>query len=267
MKARFGTKLLIVIIALLILIFGAATLYVGIRLNGITLNKASQDIVNDVIAVEKATFGAEGYWTLRRILLLAIGAIEVLGALFLLTVPSKLRYKKNEFIVQQTENGEIRIAVRAIENLVRKCTDMHEEIDVSGLRITNHRDGVSVDLKASMPNNISIPLAVESLQKQIKQYITVSTGVSVRDVKVAIVNTSADLKVESPYEVGKAATEEKVEKKAAHELVFEAEEKAEEIPAQPETPAEPAPETPAEPQQETPAEEPAPAETEAKPEQ
>ena len=275
MKARFGTKLAIVITALLILIFGAATLYVGIRLNGFVLNTQSQDLVNDVIAVEKATFNGEGYWTLRRIIVLAMGAIEVLGALFLLTVPGKLRYKKNEFIVQQTENGEIRIAVRAIENLVRKCTDMHDEIEVSGLRISNHRDGVSVDLKASMPNNISIPLAVESLQKQIKQYITVSTGVSVRDVRVAIINTSADLKVESPYEVGKAVTEEKAEKKAAHELVFEPEEKPEAVPAQPEAPAEPKPEAQpeaqpeaaAEPQPEKPAEEQAQAENEPKPEE
>ena len=265
MKARFGTKLTIVIIALLILVFGAATLYVGIRLNGIALNTASQDIVNDVISMEKATFNAEGYWTLRRIILLAMGAIEVLGAIFLLTVPGKLRYKKSEFIVQQTDNGEIRIAVRAIENLVRKCTDMHEEIEVSSLRISNHRDGVSVDMKATMPNNISIPLAVESLQKQIKQYLTVSTGVSVRDVRVAIVNTKADMQTESPYDVSKAEAQQKAEKKSVHEMAFESEEapaeepvSAAEQPAEPAAEAEPAPEAPAEeaaPVEETPAEE------------
>ena len=244
MKARFGTKLVIVIIALLLIVMGAATLYVGIRLNGVALAVASQDIVNDVLTVEKAAFGEEGYWTLRRIIVLAMGAIQVLSGLFLLTVPGKLRYRKNEFIVQQTENGEIRIAVRAVENLVRKCTDMHEEIELSGLRISNHRDGVSVDLKASLPNNISIPLAVESLQKQIKQYITVSTGIGVREVKVAIVNTKADLKVASPYEVGKEEIEEKPEKKAIHERVFEDEPKEEpqaEKEAQPEQPAADAP--------------------------
>jgi hypothetical protein len=98
-----------------------------------------------------------------------------------------------------------------------------------------------------MPNNISIPLAVESLQKQIKQYITVSTGVSVREVRVAIVNTKADLQVASPYEVGKAETEEAPEKKPAHELVFEPDD-------QPAPASEPAPAA------EKPAEEAAPAE-------
>ena len=77
MKARFGTKLMIVIIALILLIFGAAMLYAGIRLNGISLAVASQDVVNDVIKVEKATFGAEGYWTLRRIILLAMGLVPL----------------------------------------------------------------------------------------------------------------------------------------------------------------------------------------------
>ncbi len=255
MKARFGTKLMIVIIALILLIFGAAILYFGIRLNGVSLTVASKDVVNDVLQVEKATFGAEGYWTLRRIIVLAVGLIQVLSGLFLLAVPGRLRYKKNEFIVQQTENGEIRIAVRAIENLVRKCTDMHEEIEVSGLRISNHRDGVAVDLKASLPNNISIPLAVESLQKQIKQYITVSTGVSVREVRVAIVNTKADLKVASPYEVGKAQAEEKPEKKAVHERVFEDEAPVPApAPAQEAAPApDPKPEAAIEPEQAQPA--------------
>ena len=261
MKARFGTKLMIVIIALIMLIFGAATLYVGIRLNGVAFNVASQDIVNDVIAVEKATFGAEGYWTLRRIVLLAMGVIEVLSGLFLLAVPARLRYKKNEFIVQQTENGEIRIAVRAIENLVKKCTDMHEEIEVSALRIGNHRDGVSVDMKASLPNNISIPLAIESLQKQIKQYVTVSTGVSVRDVRVAVINTKEEMKVPSPYEVGQTEAEPLPDKKAAHERVFEEEQEPQEEPAavkqeEAPAPAEEAPAAPAaEPETEKPAQE------------
>lgn len=250
MKARFGTKLMIVIIALILLIFGAAMLYAGIRLNGISLAVASQDVVNDVIKVEKATFGAEGYWTLRRIILLAMGLVELLSGIFLLAVPGRLRYKKNEFIVQQTENGEIRIAVRAIENLVRKCTDMHEEIEVSSLRISNRRDGVSVDLKAALPNNISIPLAIESLQKQIKQYITVSTGVSVRDVQVAVVNTKPDMQAASPYEVGKAAAGIEQEEKPLHERVFE-EEPAPEAPApaaEPQQQEQPA-EAPAEPEQ------------------
>ncbi len=239
MRARFGTKLLIIVIALLLLVFGAATLYLGIRLNALELTAPSTDVINDVVKAEKAVFNGEGYWTLRRIVVLAIGAIEVLSAIFLMTIPSKLRYKKGDFIVQQTENGEIRIAVRAVENLVRKCTDMHDEIDVSGLRISNHRDGVSVDLKVALPNNISIPLAVESLQKQIKQYVTVSTGVSVRDVRVAVVNTKEALQVESPYDVDKAAEEREPEEKAVHERVFEEPEQEAPAPAAPAVPADP----------------------------
>ena len=248
---------MLVIIALLILVFGIATLYIGIRLNGLDLVSASSDITADVAAAKKAVFNGEGYWTLRRIILLGVGVVEIISALLLLSIPGRLRYKRKEFIVQQTENGEIRIAVRAVENLVRKCTDMHEEIEVSALRIGNHRDGVSVDIKASLPNNISIPLAIEALQKQIKQYITVSTGIGVREVRVAVENTRPALETASPYEMGKDEPEDEPKKKALHERVFEVEEPAAE-PAQM-----PAEETPA-PQTAQPAE--AEAEPEAAPE-
>ena len=34
-------------------------------------------------------------------------------------------------------SGEIRISVKAIENLVRKCTDTHEEFNMTSLRVKN----------------------------------------------------------------------------------------------------------------------------------
>ena len=49
-----------------------------------------------------------------------------------------------------------------------------------------YRDGVLVDLNIALANNISIPLAVASLQKQIKQYLVASAGIEVTEVRVSV---------------------------------------------------------------------------------
>ena len=147
---------------------------------------------------------------------IALGVLTVLFAVYLFAFPRKLR-----------------IAVKAIENLVQKCIDTHDEIHVVSMRIHNGRDGVIIDLCISLANNISIPLAVASLQKQIKQYLIASSGIEVKEVCVSV-ETAPSGVGESPYlvnaETQHAAAEKTAEEKprrAVHQRIFgKAEEKA-----------------------------------------
>ncbi len=118
--------------------------------------------------------------------------------------------KRNDFVVQRTESGELRIAVKAIENQVQKCIDLHEEIRVNTMNILTTREGVVVDLLVTLANNISIPLAVASLQKQIKQYLVASSGIEVKEVRVSVESTqNADLSDATAMEAEQPAKEEK----------------------------------------------------------
>ena len=129
---------------------------------------------------------------------IAGGAVLMLFGVYLLVFPRKFASGRHDFVVQQTDNGELRIAVKAIENLVQKCIDMHEEIRLESMRIRNGREGVTVDLRISLANNISIPLAVASLQKQIKQYLVASSGIEVKEVRVSVETTQTGVG-DSPY--------------------------------------------------------------------
>lgn len=185
-----------------------------------------------------------------RIAAIILGALCVLFCVYLLAFPRRLGRGKRDFVVQNTDNGELRIAVKAIENLVQKCIDVHEEIHVVSMHVKNGRDGVVVDLCASIANNISIPLAVASLQKQIRQYLAASSGIDVREVRVSV-ETAQNGAENSPYLVNgeqkSAENEEPAEKKekklSLHQRIFGRGEqrvtvpeppKAEEAPAQPE---------------------------------
>ena len=92
-------------------------------------------------------------------------------------------------------------------------------------------------MKATMPSNISIPLAVAGLQKQIKQYVAASSGVPVKSVQVLVDKTSGSLPVAGIVETAEEKPEknDKPEEKPVHQRLFE---------RQPETSSEPAPAVP-----------------------
>lgn len=228
MKFKWCDRLALLACALIVLAVSAGLIFFGVQQAPIVLSDES------------------AYFSPLRIAVLVLGLLSLLSAAYLFCLPHKLRGGKGAFVVQQTDNGELRISVKAIENLVQKCIDMHEEIRVVSMNIRNGREGVVVDLRISLANNISIPLAVVSLQKQIKQYLIVSSGIDVREVRVSV-ETAADGGVgESPYRVGveeqqaeaaaeKAQTAPVKEKKKTplHQRIFAREEVEEIVPQKP----------------------------------
>lgn len=247
MKIKLWDRLILFLGALLTVASGAILFITGLQLTG-TIGEALP------------------MWL--RIVCLACGVLTVAFGVYLIVFPRKFSARRHDFIVQQTDNGEVRIAVKAVEGLVQKCIDMHEEIRVVGMRIHNSRDGVTVDMNVALANNISIPLAVASLQKQIKQYLVASSGIEVKEVRVSVETAQDGLaevpEVEVPEET--EAHEQPAEKAAKapkvplHQRIFGKPEQPATVPEPPKEPeeaaAEKAPDEPA-PAEETPAEAPA----------
>jgi hypothetical protein len=136
---------------------------------------------------------------------------------YLLMLPRRYAMQRKDYVVQRTDTGELRIAVKAIENLVEKCIALHEEIQLISMSIMSAREGVVVELNISLANNISIPLAVASLQKQIKQYLVAASGIEVREVRVIVESTK-----DEPLLVAEIEEEEENEPEKApiHQRLF-----------------------------------------------
>lgn len=169
MRIKIWDRLILLFGALIALFSGLVGLFLGIRLNG-----------NALVA------------PLWQVLSLVLGSLSVCLSAVLFSMFKRFSQKRYAFVVQHTDNGELRIAVAAIENLVQKCIDMHEEIHVNQMQIRHSREGVTVELAITLANNISIPLAVASLQKQIKQYLVASSGIDVKEVRVCVESTQMD---------------------------------------------------------------------------
>ncbi len=156
-----------------------------------------------------------------RVAALIAGSVIALTGVWLFFFAKRYRFSKKAFVVTHTENGDLRIAVKAIEAQVKKCVDMHEEMHLISMSISNSsRSGVTVDIRISLAGNISIPLAVATLQKQVKKYLMASSGIDVKDVRVSVDTTKGEITAASPFAV-KDGGENAGEANAAEETIAE----------------------------------------------
>ena len=179
MKIKLADRFLMVVFSVLLILSGIATVVLALffkEIDGIFTT------------------------TIWRIIGISAGAAAILAGLYLITFLRRYRYNGKQFIVMNTDSGEMRLSVKAVENQVKKCTDLHPEMRLEGVRVFNSsRDGVTIKVKVAMASNISIPLAVASLQKQVKQYLMASSGLDVSEVKVEVDTMRGDANDTTPY--------------------------------------------------------------------
>ena len=136
--------------------------------------------------------------------LIAAAVVAVLFALLLIgiTLPSRKK-RSSSFAYQQNENGMVRISLKALEALVHRCLSQHSELKVVSCSLFSDEESVRVDVHITLQSDISMPLAVSALQKQIKRYLEACTGVCVEDVRVFVdgtINQSKNAE-KSPYAI------------------------------------------------------------------
>ncbi len=191
--------------------------------------------------------------------LIISGAVAVIISALNLLVARRYASRRRAFITQPNEMGELRIAVSAIENLIQKCVEMHKEVKVTEMNVTNHRGAIDVDMRVSMNSNVSIPHAVEQLQSQIKRYLAASSGIEVHNIRVSVDKApgSDDALPREPLTdaVKTEKPAEEKEKIPMHQRIFgrdpEKSEAEQVVEAEMVTPPETEPETPAETEPET----------------
>ena len=176
MKIRFKDRMILFFGGLMTIAAGFFLIAAGLQLQG-----AMEELLP--------------FWA--RVVCIICGVLTAAFGAYVIVFPHRRPNRRQDFVVQKADHGELRIAVTAIESQVKKCIDLHEEIRLVSMDIMNPRSGVIVDLRIALANNISIPLAVASLQKQIKQYLSASSGIEVKEVRVSVEATEDGLEPKS----------------------------------------------------------------------
>lgn len=181
MRLKIWDRIALGVGAIYLALSGAAIFLMGVLIDGIPLQGLTQEPA-----------------LLNRWVLVVCGLLLLAFGIYLLSLPRRNKRGKTDFIVQQTATGELRISVKAIESLVQKCVTQHNDMTLQGMTVQSRRDGVIIELKMAVPGNISIPLAVAALQKQVREYLLTSSGVDVKEVRVSV-ETADNLARESLY--------------------------------------------------------------------
>ena len=135
-----------------------------------------------------------------RIWLIIALVLLVLLGLYCFLVLFRHRGHRDKFVMQKTENGELSISLKAMESMVQKCLDPHKELNVQSVRLENQKGGLLIRIRGTAAGGVSIPLTVDALQQQIKQYVTACSGVEVKDIRVQIESSGPEAK-ESLYAI------------------------------------------------------------------
>lgn len=183
MKLKFTQLLGLFAGALLMVLFGTALIVGVIKFNLVPIQSEGQ-----------------GFFTFNRIALMLVGFLMAVFGAFCFTLPSRMKQSKADFVLQQTPSGEMRISVQALVSIIQKSLSQYEEIKLQDLQVHNTRRGVEVDLRASIAKNINIPLAVNAVQKHVKQQLLATSGIDVREVRV-IIEKADQADVKSSFQI------------------------------------------------------------------
>ena len=146
----------------------------------------------DVIGCIKELLTAETS-TQKIILGVVAGALLIVG-LYCLLMLFRHRRRKDKFVLQKLESGDLAISLKTVETMVQRCLEQHSEIRTEGIRLENQRDGLLIRIRGTVAGGVSIPLTVDNLQKQVKRYVTACSGVEVKGIRIQIEASGEDAK-------------------------------------------------------------------------
>ena len=174
MKLNFGRRLLLILHWLMSLIACALAVMLCVWPEGVAnlfglfydwIGKLQTDIIGAVF----------------------LGVYALLTGLTAAIIFSGNRKGERGFItVDSSESGRTRIAVGAVEQMIRQAARGVDGISEMKSSITNHEDAISIQISVALQSGAHLPAVTMNLQRAIRSYIELNCGVSVRQVCVSV---------------------------------------------------------------------------------
>ncbi len=171
MKLRVADRILVALAGVIILA-GCAAVVAQVFFQADVIGFATRVLTSESTKARAAVIGG-------TVVLFLLGV-------YCLFVLFRHRSRRDKFIMQKNDSGDLTISIKALENMVAKCLEQHPEIKVQQMFLQSQRDGLLIRLRGSVAGGISIPLTVEAAQRQIKQYVTACSGVEIKNITVEI---------------------------------------------------------------------------------
>ncbi len=104
------------------------------------------------------------------------------------------RFDRGFITVDSSDTGKVRIAVSAIEQMVRQSVHNIDGISEMKISIDNMDDAIAIGVVASIVSGSHVPTITMNMQRAIRQFVEMNCGVAVRSVAINInsVTSSSD---------------------------------------------------------------------------
>lgn len=167
---------------LMMLLYALASLCTAAALIAMVFGRITPDMISGLAAQIRALPAI----TVRIAMIVCAVLLVIFGLAMINAMFPPKKKRSSTFAIQQNENGMVRISLKTIDALVQKCLGQHSELKVVTSSLFSDEETVRVDVHIALLTDISMPLAISALQKQITKYVEACSGVTVREVRVFV---------------------------------------------------------------------------------
>lgn len=96
------------------------------------------------------------------------------------------RSERGFITVDSADTGKVRIAIGAIESMVKQAIHTVDGIADMKISIGNADDAISIQVNVTMVNGSHVPTVTLNMQRAIRQFVEMNCGVAVRSVSISI---------------------------------------------------------------------------------
>ena len=123
-----------------------------------------------------------------KVIGIALLAIYVLLAVaqVILIFKRRKRSDRGFITVDSSDSGKVRIAIAAIEQMVRQSVGNIDGITEMKIGIENLDDAIGINVNATIVNGSHVPTITMNMQRAIRQFVETNCGVAVRTVSISI---------------------------------------------------------------------------------
>lgn len=137
------------------------------------------------------------YLQIAVIAFLAVYVILSIAVLILTFKRGSARAERGFITMDSSDAGRVRIAVGAVEQMVKQAVGSVEGIADMRISIASLEDAIAINVNVSVVNGSHVPTVTMNMQRAIRQFVEMNCGVAVRSVSInvqTVVNPGENVK-------------------------------------------------------------------------
>lgn len=117
---------------------------------------------------------------------LAVYVILMIATVIIIFANREKREERTFIIVDNNEKGRTRIAVSAVEQMIRQAVRGISDISTMKTSIRNLGESISIEADVVITDSAHIPTVTANIQRSVRSYIELNCGVTVQDISVNV---------------------------------------------------------------------------------